>query len=251
MLRQATTDAALEQRHFLDLMQSHERERPYPLPTFAATHRRISHDQPRSAGTPASTGLKYASLGKSSYAKKQAKQQQTSAFWRSSRDSPTPGLSICTCPRCQTVHIHRDPVHNCSCGLTLHRQKQLTLTQRQPASTQAGKGQVGSGRRQAQTLSCGLVCRGEVTRLVCSHNQHLHTPGLPGSMNTRRFSLPPDRSTRVTLRRLTPYSNCQCPANAQTAGARRQHARLRPSTHGQIPAGDFPTVNLAALGDCQ
>ena len=50
MLRQATTDAALEQRHFLDLMQSHERERPYPLPTFAATHRRISHNQPRSAG---------------------------------------------------------------------------------------------------------------------------------------------------------------------------------------------------------
>ena len=106
MLRQATTDAALEQRHFLDLMQSHERERPYPLPTFAATHRRISHDPPRSTrGTPASTGLKYASLGKSSYAKKQAKRQQTRAFWRSSRGSPTPGLSICTCPRCQTVHI--------------------------------------------------------------------------------------------------------------------------------------------------
>ena len=37
ILRQATTDSALEQRRFLDLMQTHERERPYPLPTFAAT----------------------------------------------------------------------------------------------------------------------------------------------------------------------------------------------------------------------
>jgi hypothetical protein len=134
--RQATTDAALEQRHFLDLMQSHERERPYPLPTFAATHRRISYNQPRSTrGTAASTGLKYASLGKSSYARRTARTQPTYAVWHSSRGSPTPGLSICTCPRCQTVHIHttRDPVHSCSCGLTLHRQKQLTLPTRKEA----------------------------------------------------------------------------------------------------------------------
>ena len=130
MLRQATTEAALEQRHFLNLMQTHERERPYPLPTFAATHRNVNHQHQSTKGKPVPTGLKYASLGKSSYAKKQANQQQTRAFWHSSRGSPTPGLSICTCPRCQTVHIHttRDPVHNCSCGLTLHRQKQLTLT---------------------------------------------------------------------------------------------------------------------------
>jgi hypothetical protein len=140
--RQATTGAALEQRHFLDLMHTHERERPYPLPTFAATHRNVNHPPRSTRGTTASTGLKYASLGKSSYAKKQAKAQQTYAFWRSSRGSPPPGLSACTCPRCQTLHIHttRNPVHSCSCGLTLHRQKQLTLTQRQPASTQAGKG---------------------------------------------------------------------------------------------------------------
>jgi hypothetical protein len=131
MLRQATTEAALEQRRFLDLIQTHERERPYPLPTFAATHRNFHHRPHRfTKGKTATTGLKYASLGKSQYARKQAKQQQTHAFWHTQRGSPVPQLQTCTCPRCQAVHIHnvRDPVHQCSCGLTLHRQKQLTLT---------------------------------------------------------------------------------------------------------------------------
>ena len=131
ILRQATTEASLEQRHFLDLIQTHERERPYPLPTFAATPRNVSHVPYRyTKGKTVTTGLKYASLGKSSYARKQAKQQQTHAFWHTQRGSPVLKLQTCTCPRCQAVHIHnvRDPVHQCSCGLTLHRQKQLTLT---------------------------------------------------------------------------------------------------------------------------
>jgi len=131
ILRQATTEASLEQRHFLDLAQTHERKRPYPLPAFAATHRNfrpVPHRYTR--GTPVTTGLKYASLSTSSYARKQAKQQQTHAFWHAPRGSPAPKLHTCTCPRCQTTHIHntRDPVHSCSCGLTLHRQKQPTLT---------------------------------------------------------------------------------------------------------------------------
>jgi hypothetical protein len=134
ILRQATTEAALEQRHFLDLMQTHERERPYPLPTFAATQRNFHHRPHQyTRGKPVPTGLKYASLGKSTYARKQAQRQQADAFWHTQRGSPVvPKLRTCTCPRCQSVHIHnvRDPVHQCSCGLVLHRQKQLTLTPR-------------------------------------------------------------------------------------------------------------------------
>lgn len=131
ILRQATTEAALEQRHFLDLIRTHERERPYPLPTFAALHRNVNHPHRSTKGKPVTTGLKYATLGKSHYARKQAQQQQTHAFWHSPRGRPTLSLSTCTCPRCQSVHVHntRDPVHQCSCGLILHRQKQPTLTQ--------------------------------------------------------------------------------------------------------------------------
>jgi hypothetical protein len=131
ILRQATSEAALEQRHFLDMLRTHERERPYPLPTFAPTYRNVHPTAHRyTRGNPTATGLKYASLGKSTYAGKQAKQQQTHAFWHTSRGSPVPKLQTCTCPRCQAVHIHntRDPVHTCSCGLTLHRQKQPALT---------------------------------------------------------------------------------------------------------------------------
>ena len=133
ILRQATTEAALEQRRFLDLIRTHERERPYPLPTFTTTHRNVNHVPHRyTKGKTVPTGLKYASLGQSSYARKQAQQQQTQAFWHSPRGRPALNLSTCTCPRCQTIHIHnvRDPVHQCSCGLVLHRQKQLTLTPR-------------------------------------------------------------------------------------------------------------------------
>jgi hypothetical protein len=131
ILRQATTAASLEQRRYIDLMRTHQRERPYPIPAFAATNRNASTVSRRyTRGTPVTTGLKYASLGKSHYARKQARQQQTDAFWHSSRGSPSPRLSTCTCPRCQTVHVHntRDPVHECSCGLILHRQKQRTLS---------------------------------------------------------------------------------------------------------------------------
>jgi len=131
ILRQRTTEACLEQRHFLDLARTHARERPYPLPTFAATHRNFSHVPHRyTRGKTFTTGLKYASLGTSSYARKQAKQQQTNAFWNAPRSRSASTLHTCTCPRCQAVHIHnvRDPVHQCSCGLVLHRQKQLILT---------------------------------------------------------------------------------------------------------------------------
>jgi hypothetical protein len=110
-LRHRTTEACLEQRRFLDLTRTHEHERPYPLPTYPG------------AGKTFANGLKYSSLGTSRYTRKQAIAQKTNAFWHA------PTLQTCTCPRCQAVHIHntRDPVHECSCGLVLHRQKQLTL----------------------------------------------------------------------------------------------------------------------------
>lgn len=131
MLRQATTGAALEQRHFLDLIQNYERERPYPLPSFASSYRKTAADSPRyRRGKTYPTGLKYASLGTSNYARKQASRQQAKAFWGSPRGSPSRKLITCTCPRCQSVHVHDafNPMHQCSCGLTLHRQKQLKLS---------------------------------------------------------------------------------------------------------------------------
>jgi hypothetical protein len=82
ILRQATTEASLTQRHFLDLIQDHERERPYPMPTFDSAYRitpNVSGQNTRSK--PATTGLKYASFGKSHYARKQAKRQQNRALY--------------------------------------------------------------------------------------------------------------------------------------------------------------------------
>jgi hypothetical protein len=130
-LRERTTEAALEQRHYLDLLLAHERERPYPLPTFADTDWENPAVYPRyTKGTLKSPGLKYASLGHSSYARREAKRQQTKAFWHTPRGRPLRELTTCVCPRCQSVHVHntRDPVHQCSCGLILHRQKQRTLS---------------------------------------------------------------------------------------------------------------------------
>jgi hypothetical protein len=128
-LRERTTEASLEQRHYLDLLRAHERERPYPLPAFAITDSNAAFMPRYTKGAPVPTDLKYASLGQSSYARREAKQQQTKAFWHTPRGRPFRALTTCVCPRCQSVHIHhtRDPVHTCSCGLTLHRQKQLKL----------------------------------------------------------------------------------------------------------------------------
>jgi hypothetical protein len=119
MLRGATTEAALEQRHYLDLLRGLERERPYPLPAFADTHR-------YSTGKPLPTGLKYARFGRSVAARREAAYAHRQAFWQSSRASPFPRLFTCVCPRCQTMHIHaaRNLEHTCSCGLPLHRQKE-------------------------------------------------------------------------------------------------------------------------------
>lgn len=131
ILRQATTEASLEQRHFLDLIRTHERERPYSAPSFAATPRSVRSDShPYPKDKPVTTGLKYATHGKSRYAKKQARGQQAHAFWHSPQSRPAPLYRTCTCPRCQSVHVHntRDPVHRCTCGLVLHRQKQLKLS---------------------------------------------------------------------------------------------------------------------------
>lgn len=47
---------------------------------------------------------------------------------------PAPRIHTCTCPRCSAVqmkHVFREP-HRCvSCGLILHRQKQLTLKRKE------------------------------------------------------------------------------------------------------------------------
>jgi len=129
ILRQATTAAALEQRRILDLMRTRERERPYPLPTFATTYRGTTVLPRTRRSIPVTTGLKYASLGKSTYARKQAKQQPANAFWNAPRGRPFTRLFTCTCPRCQTVHVHDkgEWAHTCSCGLRLHRKRALTL----------------------------------------------------------------------------------------------------------------------------
>jgi hypothetical protein len=153
MLRQATTAAALEQRRFLDLMRTHERERPYPLPAFAGyqpapgfapTPRNVTHGSHRytTTGKTVPSGLKYASWGKSHAASKQATAQQTHAFWHAPRARPFPRLSTCTCPRCQRGHVHDkgEWAHTCSCGLTLHKKRALTL-------------QKGKGRELARELT--------------------------------------------------------------------------------------------------
>ena len=132
MLRQATTDAALEQRHFLDLMQSHERERPYPLQPLPPHTGESATTSPYSRRSPASTGLKYASLGKSSYAKKTGKTATDKCVL-----AQFAGQSYT-----RSLHLHLSAMPDSPCiptvtrytiapaGLTLHRQKQLTLTQR-------------------------------------------------------------------------------------------------------------------------
>ena len=120
MLRVATTEAALEQRHILDIVRGLERERPYPLPGFAHHY---------SADKPRPTGFKYARLGRSVAARREAANAHRHAFWQSSRASPFPRLFTCVCPCCQTMHIHtaQKVEHTCSCGLSLHRQKQQAL----------------------------------------------------------------------------------------------------------------------------
>ena len=109
LLRKEATRACGQQRRLLDLGRYRERERPYQAPSLP---RNPAYTTPR----------------------RQYRQSHVSGG-----SLPAP-LRTCTCPRCQTVHVHtlRDPVHRCSsCGLILHRQKQLTLTlQRKEAGWQ-------------------------------------------------------------------------------------------------------------------
>jgi hypothetical protein len=125
-LRHRTTQACLEQRRFLDLARTHERERPYPLPSFAgyksapdfATLSEGRHD-----------AIRYSSaVEKPRHAPAWGRYEKQGAF-HAPRGRPSPPLYTCTCPRCEAVHVHhvRDPVHQCSCGLVLHRGKQLSL----------------------------------------------------------------------------------------------------------------------------
>ena len=127
-LRQRATEASLEQREFLDLVRGHKRERPYPLPAFASRPRSIAPGNARYTA-----GLTYPALGNSRYARRQARAQRTHAFGHAPRGRPYSGLLTCTCPRCQAVHVHttRNPVHTCSCRLSLHTTKALSLTREQ------------------------------------------------------------------------------------------------------------------------
>jgi hypothetical protein len=112
-LRQHATEACLAQRDFLDLARYHARERPSPLPTSART----------------ST----VAAGKYRHAAGRWGRYEHTAAHRGARYHHRHPLRTCTCPRCNAVHIHtaRDPVHRCSCGLVLHRNKALSLTREQ------------------------------------------------------------------------------------------------------------------------
>jgi hypothetical protein len=109
-LRQKATEAALEQRELLDLLRGHDLERPYPLPTVARTAARYTRKNRHQAGKWG--GYEHAGAQ------------------RGSRSAVRPLLRTCVCPRCKAVHIHnsRDPAHLCSCGLSLHRKKAVSLT---------------------------------------------------------------------------------------------------------------------------
>jgi hypothetical protein len=122
-LRQRTTEAALEQRRYLDLIRHHERERPYPLPPFARSS--FNYHKTHSGS---SVFLKTSNAGG------WGRYEKTGAFRASGHDSAQK-LSTCTCPRCQTVHVHnvRDPVHQCSCGLILRQRKQLRFQRKERA----------------------------------------------------------------------------------------------------------------------
>ena len=54
---------------------------------------------------------------------------QTSKYDRAARGGSTARMHTCTCPRCGTPHIEygRNRVHQCTCGLTLHRSRALRL----------------------------------------------------------------------------------------------------------------------------
>jgi hypothetical protein len=142
LLRQKATQACLEQRLVLDHARTRERERPHPafsLETYAPYLDSLS-DLPE-----ASQDDRHEVMAVSRQVRRDSSAFRTArnaGNWgrydrkASSRHLPAggsaPPLRTCTCPRCQTVHVHhtRDPVHRCSCGLLLHRKKQLTLQPR-------------------------------------------------------------------------------------------------------------------------
>jgi hypothetical protein len=105
-IRDAATQTCLEQRLLLDLGQTRERERPYPLPSFT-----------KAAASPGTSARRDGPLAPS-------------------KDPPSM-LRTCTCPRCRAVYVHsaRDPAHQCiSCGLTLHRGRAPALQQTKEAA---------------------------------------------------------------------------------------------------------------------
>jgi hypothetical protein len=113
-LRHRATQACREQRRFLELGRTHERERPNPLPTFATAPSRFASYRPH-------------------HQRRARLSEATRSSWRVTRAGLPGFLRRCTCPHCAAVRIHhtRDPVHKCkSCGQILHRQ-QLFLSRKE------------------------------------------------------------------------------------------------------------------------
>jgi hypothetical protein len=110
-LRHHATKACLEQRRYLDLARSRERERPYPLQRYTSPFNRNRYSfQKRSTGS---------SRGRSS-----SPRHTTGSYLK-------PHLRTCICTGCFAMHIHsiRDPVHTCkSCGQLLHKQQLRIIT---------------------------------------------------------------------------------------------------------------------------
>jgi hypothetical protein len=153
LLRQKATQACLEQRLFLDHSLSRQRERPYPafsLDTYApyldslpdlpeasqddrhkvmAVGRPAIRDSSRSCDPGSSDGARGTRSGLCPRTAGTWGRYEKSASWHFPAAGSSSPLSTCICPRCQAVHVHhtRDPVHRCSCGLLLHREKQLRL----------------------------------------------------------------------------------------------------------------------------
>jgi hypothetical protein len=107
-VRDSATQACRDQRRMLDRERGRAHERPYRMPTYAS---QLASFKTRGSA-PASPAQQVA---------------------------PPAPLRTCACPRCEAVHVHnrQNPVHQCaSCGLMLHRQKQISLQPRKEAGWQ-------------------------------------------------------------------------------------------------------------------
>ena len=113
-------------------------------------------------------------------------------------------MHACTCPRCGTPHVEygRNRVHQCTCGLTLHRPRELRLP---------GKGSMGALKAGGKLVLYRLAVFLSLSVALFSHDHHkLHAARFARLHELSQLSAPPLRIWERATFRVSSFNHFAC-----------------------------------------